>query len=89
MIETTLVTYLYDILYGAAIFAVPPLLISTIVAFIIGLFQAVTQISEQTLPQTVKIIIIGVILLFFGATLVGPLFSVSERIFSDFYMLII
>ncbi len=87
MSEIVFITYLYDVLYGTAIIAVPPLLVSTLVAFLIGLFQAVTQIQEQTLPQTVKMFVIAFILIAFGSMLIAPLYTVSDRIFTDFYKL--
>ncbi len=88
MFETTMMTYLYDVLYATAIVSVPPLLIATLVAFLIGLFQAVTQIQEQTLPQTIKMFVIAFILVSFGASLLAPLYTVSERIFSNFHTLV-
>ena len=88
MSESVLVNYLYETLYNVAIFSLPPLVLATAVAFLIGLFQAVTQIQEQTLPQTVKIFVIGFVILSFGASLVSPLFNMSDRIFSTFPQLV-
>jgi type III secretion protein S len=76
---------LYDILYNTAIFVAPPLILATLIAFVVGLLQAVTQIQEQTLPQTIKIATIAVVLLFFGAALASPLMAASDKLFSDFY----
>ena len=88
MFEADLVTYLYDVLFATAVIALPPLLIATLVAFLIGLFQAVTQIQEQTLPQTIKMFVIGFILLSFGVSLMAPLYTVSDRIFSNFHTIV-
>lgn len=44
MPQAALSNMLYAMLTDAAIFVVPPLVVATIVAFIVGLFQAVTQI---------------------------------------------
>ena len=85
MEEAQLVSSLYTIFYYAAVFLVPPLLIATIVAFLVGLFQAVTQIQEQTLPQTIKIFVIGIVLIGFGGLLTAPLYSASDEIFSRFH----
>ena len=57
----------------------------SIVAFVIGLLQAVTQIQEQTLPQTIKIFVIALVLLSSGTMLAAPLYSLSEDIFTNFY----
>ena len=53
--------------------------------YVISLFQAVTQIQEQTLPQTIKIFVIALVLLTSGTMLAAPLYSLSEDIFTNFY----
>lgn len=85
MEEARLISALYNIFYYSAVVLVPPLLLATIIAFIVGLFQAVTQIQEQTLPQTIKIMVIGFMLIAFGHTLTAPLYSTSNEIFSRFH----
>jgi type III secretion protein S len=85
MPQATISSALYKILWDAAILVGPPLLISTVVAFIIGIFQAVTQTQEQTLPQTVKMVVITLVLVMFGGTLAAPLFATSVEIFTTFH----
>lgn len=85
MEEAQLVSSLYNIFYYSAVVLVPPLLLATIIAFIVGLFQAVTQIQEQTLPQTIKIMVIGFMLIAFGGVLTAPLYTASNEIFSRFH----
>ena len=85
MAAATLTSALYQFLYYSAIFVVPPLIVATVIAFIVGLFQAVTQIQEQTLPQTIKIFAIALVLLMFGSALAAPLYSASDKLFTDFY----
>lgn len=85
MDEAQLISSLYNIFYYSAVVLVPPLLLATIIAFIVGLFQAVTQIQEQTLPQTIKIMVIGFMLIVFGSTLTAPLYTASDEIFSRFH----
>ncbi|MEM6616476.1 MAG: flagellar biosynthetic protein FliQ [Pseudomonadota bacterium] len=82
----TLESTLFSMLYYAALFVGPPLLIGTIVAFVVGLFQAVTQIQEQTLPQTIKIAAIAFILLVFGAVLISPLHALTNQVFDSFHL---
>ncbi len=76
---------LFSMFYNVAIFIVPPLLLATAAAFVVGLLQAVTQIQEQTLPQTIKIFVIGFVLLAAGSMLAGPLYYTSDEIFSNFH----
>ncbi len=85
MDEAHLISALYNIFYYSAVVLVPPLLLATIIAFVVGLFQAVTQIQEQTLPQTIKIMVIGFMLIAFGHTLTAPLYTTSDEIFSRFH----
>lgn len=85
MDEAQLISSLYNIFYYSAVVLVPPLLLATIIAFIVGLFQAVTQIQEQTLPQTIKIMVIGFMLIAFGSMLTAPLYTASDEIFSRFH----
>jgi type III secretion protein S len=81
MPQATISSALFKILTDAAILVGPPLLISTVIAFIIGVFQAVTQ----TLPQTVKMVVITLVLIMFGGTLTAPLFASTVEIFSTFH----
>jgi len=40
----------------ALILSMPPVIVATIVGLLIGLFQTVTQIQEQTLPFGIKLV---------------------------------
>lgn len=77
-------TNLHDIIFAAVIIAGPPLFISTVIGFLLAIFQAVTSIQDQTLPQTVKIIVISLVLILMGGILTQPLYTVTDRIFSNF-----
>lgn len=85
MPQATISSALYKILWDAAILVGPPLLISTIVAFVLGILQAVTQTQEQTLPQTVKMIVISLIMVMWGGVLAAPLYASSVELFSTFH----
>ncbi|MEM6667367.1 MAG: flagellar biosynthetic protein FliQ [Pseudomonadota bacterium] len=82
----TLESTLFSVLYYSAMFVAPPLIAATVIAFIVGLFQAVTQIQEQTLPQTIKIFVISFVLLVFGSFLVSPLYALTDQLFENFYL---
>ena len=86
MAQGILINHLYTIFYYAALFAAPPLIAATLLAFIVGLFQAVTQIQEQTLPQTIKIFVISLVLIVFGGVLAAPLYTAAIQIFNDFHL---
>ncbi|MGN1034123.1 MAG: flagellar biosynthesis protein FliQ, partial [Oscillospiraceae bacterium] len=59
--------------------SLPILLISMIIGLIISIFQAATQIHEQTLTFIPKIIILGVLLILIGPWMLG----VSVDFFND------
>lgn len=63
-----------------------PLVIATILAFVISLIQAVTQIQDQTLSQTIKIGAITFIFIAAGSGLVAPLMSSTQQVFDNFHI---
>ncbi len=85
MDNAILINQLYAVLYNAAILAGPPLFIATILGLLVAILQAVTQIQDQSLPQTIKITAIAFVMITFGAILSAPFFQVSEFLFSNFH----
>jgi type III secretion protein S len=67
-----------------ALVSVPPLVVAMAVGLIIAILQAATQIQDQTLPLTVKVLAVGFTLSLFGAALTTPLVQNSMRIFDEF-----
>jgi flagellar biosynthetic protein FliQ len=62
----------------------PPILLSMIVGLLVSLFQAVTQIQEQTLTFVPKMIVIFGVLAALGPWLGGTLLGFAEMCFSQF-----
>ena len=79
-------TEIGDLLYELFMLAIqlggPMLLISMLVGVIISIIQAATQIHEQTLTFLPKLLIIGVVLSFYGDTMLRALQDFITRIFS-------
>ena len=75
-----LVAFMMDVIILAGI----PLAVATIIGLLVSIFQAVTQIQDQTLSQTIKISAIVGVLIGFGSTLVSPLVLSSAQIFNEF-----
>ena len=71
---------------AVAVVAGIPLAVATVVGLVISFFQAVTQIQDQTLGQTVKIVAIAMTFLIMGGTLSGPLLQASILVFDNFWM---
>jgi len=76
------VAILQDMVKTALLVAGPILLVATVVGLLISIFQATTQIQEQTLtfvPKLVAVALVGVIMAtFMGNTIIG----FTQRIFS-------
>jgi len=78
-------TQLGQMLYITLLVSAPALILASVVGFVVALFQAVTQIQDQSLPQTAKILAVGLMLLLLGATFVVPLINYARDIFLYFY----
>lgn len=59
----------------------PVLLISLIIGLLISIFQATTQIQEQTLTFVPKIIAVFVSIIIFGAWMLNMLVGFTQRMF--------
>ena len=77
-------SYLAAFMMDVIILAGIPLGIATVSGLVVSVFQAVTQIQDQTLSQTIKIVAIVGVLIGFGGTLVAPLIESSAQIFEEF-----
>ena len=84
MEETTFSTLLVAFVMNTAIIAGVPLLVATVVGLLVSIFQAITQIQDQTLSQTIKIFSIGFVFLAFGGALMSPLIVISAELFDTF-----
>jgi type III secretory pathway component EscS len=85
--ETSFSSLLVSFMVDVAILAGVPLAIATVSGFLISFFQAVTQIQDQTLSQTIKISAVVIVLLVFGVKLTGPLMTSTIDIFENFDVL--
>jgi flagellar biosynthetic protein FliQ len=61
--------------------SLPLLIASMIIGLIIAIFQAATQIHEQTLTFVPKVIVIGLILLFLGSWMTSVLIDFMSYLF--------
>ncbi|WP_342076472.1 flagellar biosynthetic protein FliQ [Yoonia sp. SS1-5] len=84
MAEGTFAHYLIAFMMNVVLLAGLPLAVATVSGLIVSIIQAVTQIQDQTLSQTMKIVAITAMLLSFGGSLVAPLLSSTRELFSSF-----
>ncbi len=88
MTETDLVVRFQILMEAVMIMALPPLLIAMVLGLLVGVLQAATQIQDQTLPLTVKLVAVALVLILFGPMLANPLLQESQRIFDEFPVLV-
>lgn len=88
MEDAVLINQLYSFMFNSAILCGVPLIIATILGLFVSILQAVTQIQDQSLPQTIKIVAIAFIFLTFGSLLAAPFFQSSVNLFSSFHKIV-
>lgn len=72
---------MYEVFVLAVKLSAPVLIISMLVGLVISIFQAATQIHEQTITFLPKLIVIAVILVFTGSNMLGMLQEFTAKIF--------
>lgn len=84
MFQSQIVLLAYQGLLLILILSAPPVLISMFLGTIVAIFQAATQIQEQTLSFVVKLVAVTLTLMFMGSWLGAQIMSFSSNIFSNF-----
>lgn len=80
MNESVVVSVVKETLYTAMLVGGPILIISLIVGLIVSIFQATTQIQEQTLSFIPKLITIALVLVVGGAWMLNELIQFTNKI---------
>ena len=73
----------YQALFLVLILSGPPILISTALGLMVAIFQAATQIQEQTLSFTVKLVAVVLTVVFMGGWLGAQLMQFANTILSN------
>ena len=84
MVESYVTTITREALYLTLIASALPILISLIVGFMISLFQATTQIQEQTLTFAPKILVVFGVLAAAGPWIGHQLLAFTFQLFDRF-----
>lgn len=69
-------------LWVAALVAAPVLIASLAVGLVVGIVQAATSVNEQTLTFVPKLAITALVLVIFGASMMGLISDFTEEIFA-------
>ncbi len=84
MYSTEIYQLSYQALLLILILSAPPILISTFLGLLVAIFQAATQIQEQTLSFMVKLVAVILTLLFMGGWLGAQITQYTNNIFMNF-----
>lgn len=84
MFQTHVVQLAYQGLLLILILSAPPILISMFFGIVVAIFQAATQIQEQTLSFTVKLVAVTLTLMFMGGWLGAQIMSLANTVFTNF-----
>lgn len=80
---------IYQLTYRALILILvlsgPPIIISMVLGLIVAIFQAATQIQEQTLSFTVKLFAVILTLMMLGGWLGSQIVQFTNSIFLNFH----
>ena len=69
-------------LWVAALVAAPVLIASLAVGLVVGIVQAATSVNEQTLTFVPKLAVTALVLVVFGASMMGLISDFTEEIFA-------
>jgi len=80
-----IVSYMTQALYLVLWLSLPPIAVAAIVGTLFSLFQALTQIQEQTLSFAIKLIAVFATLMLSARWISGELYNFTISVFDVFY----
>ena len=83
--QTEVYQLAYQSLLLILILSAPPILISMVLGLFVAIFQAATQIQEQTLSFTVKLVAVILTIIIMGNFLGSQISQFAQNIFTNFY----
>lgn len=85
MTDTFIVSVFREALWTVLIVSAPMLGVGLIIGLAVSIFQATTQISEQTLSFIPKLVGMLVSMVFFGPWMLHTLMSFTDKILSNLH----
>lgn len=85
--RSILFEYSYQSLLLILIVSAPPILLASVVGILVAIFQAATQIQEQTFAFAIKLTVIFGTLMISGGWISGLIYRFALQIFDSFYKL--
>lgn len=84
MFQTQVIQLAYQALLLILILSAPPIIVSMFFGVIVAIFQAATQIQEQTLSFTIKLVAVTLTLMILGGWLGAQIMEFASDIFTHF-----
>ncbi|NGX61209.1 MAG: Flagellar biosynthetic protein FliQ [Chlamydiae bacterium] len=75
----------YEALLLILIISGPPIAFASLIGIFVAIFQAATQIQEQTFSFAVKMVTVLATILIMGGWLSGVIYQFALQIFTNFY----
>ena len=88
MSQPDMLSFLTQSLYLTMWLSLPTILVASVVGTLFSLFQALTQIQEQTLSFGIKLIAVGIVLALTARWMGGELYNYTLTIFESFPRLV-
>jgi flagellar biosynthesis protein FliQ len=88
MTQDQVVSLVVDMMGVALKVALPMLLASLVVGLAVSIFQAVTQIQEQTLSFIPKVVALAALIVILGPWMLGQIVSYTENLYQQIPSLI-
>lgn len=82
MSQNMVISIIKDAIQTGLLVGAPILIVSIVVGLIISIFQATTQIQEQTLTFVPKLIAVAIVGLITGSWMLQQLVAFTERMFT-------
>ncbi|KUM27481.1 translocation protein [Mesorhizobium loti] len=84
MDKASIVAQMSQTLIVFMIWVLPPLIAAVVVGLGIGIIQAATQLQDETLHLTVKLLVVVAVIALFAPVLSAPLIEQADYVFSEF-----
>jgi flagellar biosynthetic protein FliQ len=88
MSQDTVVSLVVDMMGVSLKIALPMLLVALVVGLAVSIFQAVTQIQEQTLTFIPKVVGIAAVIVVAGPWMLGQIVSYTQNLYEQIPSLI-
>ncbi|MCO7226993.1 type III secretion system export apparatus subunit SctS [Pleionea sp. CnH1-48] len=87
MNQAEIINFAVSALELVLILSLPPIIVASLVGILVSLFQAITQIQEQTIQFAIKLIVVTFTLLLTARWVGIELYNFSMRIFDSIHLI--